>query len=488
VKTRRTAALSIAAALCMTLVPIVTASQARTSHGEPVVRLLATKRKVTVVRYGRRAPRLQPGMYVAVTQGTLDLRVRRESFTDPVQLTQVVHSATGRTERALDADLVAGWKGLDNFFRVRATDADGRVVWTDLVTFCPNSYMRQRLSDAGPDKPTFPYGCYSSPRLLGMAWGIDEDWATSASSFRGVKLPLPDGTYTVDVAIAARYRELFGIALEDATAQLAVTVRTKERSRCRHCGAHRQSMSAQGRGRPERGVPDMPNPDDSVLPDLRALPAFSMDVRNTRRGRSFLEFAATVWVAGAAPIVVEGFRRGDEAVMDAYQYFYDDGEAGGRAAAGTFEYDERDGHLHWHILQFVRYQLLDVEQTFAVRSAKESFCLVPTDAVDLALDHAARAEEGADLHTSCGGEDALWIRETLPVGWGDTYYQGGRYGFDITDVPNGTYFVEVAANPDGLLLEQDETNNAALREVTLRGKAGARRVIVPDPYGIDGGW
>lgn len=172
--------------------------------------------------------------------------------------------------------------------------------------------------------------------------------------------------------------------------------------------------------------------------------------------------------------------------MDAYQYFYEDGEPVGRAPAGSFIYDLRDGHRHWHILQFVQYRLVDADRANAIRSAKESFCLVPTDAVDLSTDTAGRTAQRESLQTSCGGSEALWIRETLPVGWGDTYYQGGRYGFDVTNVPNGTYFVEVAANPDGLLHEQDLTNNVSVREVTLRGEPGARRVVVPDPYGIDG--
>ena len=36
----------------------------------------------------------------------------------------------------------------------------------------------------------------------------------------------------------------------------------------------------------------------------------------------------------------------------------------------------------------------------------------------------------------------------MPVGWGDTYFQfvAGQ-AFDITSVPNGTYYIEVGAVP-----------------------------------------
>lgn len=474
---------AVAICVCIALIPLVPARSAAATDQEPVLRLFSTKSEATAVRYGSRAARLEPALFVAVAEGALDLRVRRESFAEPLTLTQVVHGAAA-TERVLPADLLDSWRGLDNFFRVKVTDPAGRVAWTELLTWCPNSYGRQRIDDSGPDVPTFPHGCYASPRLLGMAWGVDRGWAVPSSN-RGLKLPVPDGDYSVHVEITPGYRDLFGIAAEDASAELAVTVETVE-DECREC-SHPFRRESSAPSQTEQGVPDMADPPDSVLPDLRTLPAFGMHVRNRRNGRSYLEFAATVWVSGAAPVVVEGFRRSGESVMDAYQYFYEDGEPVGRAPAGTFDYDERDQHHHWHILQFVRYQLIDADQTNAVRSAKESFCLVPTDAVDLSGDNAERTEERADLHTSCGGEGALWIRETLPLGWGDTYYQGGRYGFEITDLPNGTYFVEVAANPDGLLYEQEAGNNASLREVVLRGARGRRRVVVPDPYGIDGG-
>jgi hypothetical protein len=480
VKAPRAAARSIAMLLCVSLMPLA-AAPVRAAGGEPVLRLIATKSRASAFRHGKRAAWLEPALLVGATEGTLDLRIRRSSFADPLSLTQVVHSPGGATARALPADLLDGWRGLTDFFRLTVTDAEGRTVWTDLKRFCPNNWDSQRLDDRGPNVATFPSGCYRSRRLLGMAWGIDKSWAVPT---RAIRLPVPDGTYSVGIEITGRYRELFGIAPEDAAVELTVDVKTVS---CRHCERAVPLRAPNQADTPEEGVPHMPDPDPSVLPDLRSLPAFNMRVRNARNGKSFLRFAATVWVAGDAPIVVEGFRRSDEAVMDAYQYFYRDGKPVGRAPAGTFEYDERDGHLHWHVLQFVRYNMLTSDQSEVVRSKKEAFCLVPTDAVDLSLDNAARTESSGNLNTSCGGPGAMWIRETIPLGWGDTYYQGiPGQAFDITDLPNGTYFVEVAANPEGLLYEQDTTNNVELRKVILRGTAGDRRVKVPDPYGIDG--
>lgn len=480
-RSRRTVALFVGAVLSASFLPLAPRASAQAETGEPVLRLMSAQTEATAYRYGRRPARLESPFQIGVTQGPLDLRVRRDSFAEPMSLTQIVHSPAGRVERQLPPELLDRWRGLDNFIRVQVTRAsDGRVMWTELVTWCPNGDMRQRLDDRGPDLPTFPSSCFASPRLLGMTWGIDESWAVSRS--RGLKLPVPDGRYSVEISVARQYQELFAIAPEDASVRVAVTVETQQMCEC----YHPHSLQAAEQGEAAQGVPDMPDPPDSVLPDLRTLPSFGISVSNRRSGRSFLDFGATVWVAGDAPIVVEGFRRSEEAVMDAYQYFYEDGQPVGRAPAGSFIYDLRDGHRHWHILQFVQYRLVDADRENPVRSAKESFCLVPTDPVDLSTESSARTGESRSLYTSCGGPEAIWIRETLPVGWGDTYFQGGRYGFDITDVPNGTYFVEVAANPDGLLHEQDMTNNVSVREVMLQGEPGARRVVVPDPYGIDG--
>jgi hypothetical protein len=193
-----------------------------------------------------------------------------------------------------------------------------------------------------------------------------------------------------------------------------------------------------------------------------------------------------VWTGGAQSMIVEGFRRGHEELMDAYQYFYDDGQPVGRAQVGEMEFDTRDGHNHWHFLQFARYSLLDSTKQEVVRSKKEAFCLAPTDAIDLTLPGVRWTQDVGDLSTACGTRGALWVREVLPLGFGDTYGQflPGQ-AFNITDLPNGTYYIEVSANPLGSLFEQSDDNNVELREITISGKAGKRRVEVPPWNGID---
>lgn len=147
-----------------------------------------------------------------------------------------------------------------------------------------------------------------------------------------------------------------------------------------------------------------------------------------------------------------------------------------------WSWDPRDGHQHWHFTDFARYRLLDETMHVAVRSGKESFCLANTHAIDYTLPFASWQPGNTDLHTACGDVTALAVRQVLDVGSGDTYAQDlPGQAFDITDLPNGVYFIEIAANPEGTLYELDSSNNTSLRRIVLGGEPGGRTVEVA-PY------
>jgi hypothetical protein len=139
-----------------------------------------------------------------------------------------------------------------------------------------------------------------------------------------------------------------------------------------------------------------------------------------------------------------------------------------RAPVGTLEYDSDPGHEHWHFTQFATYRLLGSDKHEVVRSQKEGFCLAPTDAIDLTVAGAVWNPGTIGLSSACGDASAIWIRETLPTGWGDTYYQSlPGQSFDITDLPNGTYFIQVQADPTGEIYERSSTNDTQVREVII---------------------
>ncbi|HSX99220.1 MAG TPA: lysyl oxidase family protein, partial [Streptomyces sp.] len=220
-------------------------------------------------------------------------------------------------------------------------------------------------------------------------------------------------------------------------------------------------------------------------PDLRSLPAWDIAITDGEdgdvAGKDYLAFSANVWNAGPAPLVVDGFRKPGADLMDAYQYFYDaKGKQIGYAPTGTMEWDPREGHEHWHFTDFASYRLLSADQSKQVRSGKEAFCLANTDAIDYTVKNANWDPDNTDLSTACGSEDAISVREVLDVGSGDTYtqYRPGQ-SFEITDLPNGTYYIQVIANPENRLQETNHKNNIALRKVVLGGTPGARTVKVP---------
>ncbi|MFF9012377.1 lysyl oxidase family protein [Streptomyces sp. NPDC014870] len=219
-------------------------------------------------------------------------------------------------------------------------------------------------------------------------------------------------------------------------------------------------------------------------PDLRSLPAYGITISDGGQdvpGKDYLAFSANVWNAGPAQLVVDGFRSPGKAMMDAYQYFYDaNGKQVGYTPTGTMEWDPRPGHVHWHFTDFASYRLLKADQKEAVRSGKEAFCLANTDAVDYTVKNANWHPYNTDLSTACGQENSISVREVLDVGSGDTYTQDlPGQSFDITDVPNGTYYIQVLANPAKRLKETNLDNNSALRKIVLGGTPGKRTVTVP---------
>lgn len=480
-RTHRRRSLVVPLVLLSLLVPEVPASA--TPAGTPRIQLRAASSSVELLRYGAGEPVwLDVGVHLASLGAPFDLRVRRESYDDPLRIWQAFHRPDGLGLEELPSDVLDGWLGLTGFLRIQLFAQDGTLVRHRVSTVCPAGWDAQRVDDSGPFDPTYPTGCYANDFSLGAVWGIDQGWALAPIWMSDLSVRVPDGRYRAAVSISPRYRELFAVADEDAVVQVDVRIRT--RNGCTYCeGAAPDLHEARSASTPAASTT---SPDPDTTPDLVALPAFGIGIRR-QSGRDYLSFGADVWNRGPASLVVEGFRAEGEDRMDAYQYFLRDGVVVGRASVGSFVFDRRDGHRHWHFRQFARYRLFDGSLATVVRSRKQSFCLAPTDAIDLTVEGAVWRTDGLGF-SRCGWDTALWIREVLPTGWGDTYYQGvPGQSFDITDLPNGSYWIEVRANPLGALFDGDPTNDAELRGVILGGTPGARTVSVPPWHGIDTG-
>lgn len=497
--------------------PTLVAAQGIPQVPQPTVKLIVAQNDLTLDQIFGQVD-LDPGVWVASLGEPLQFDVQRESYTSPITLTQLIWLPGGSTRVIqLPGNVLDGFNGLRNFLNLRLTNTKGKVVVDTTPTFCPNADTPARVTPDSPTNWPYPPLCGNDPFATGLVMGIARDWAVDPfSNTLNQYYTVPLGTYTATVTIASVYQRLLHISPQDATAQVKITVisgpnfgeattnsgaNPGEASPSN--GSNSGNASTSGVSGSPRSISfstpaasarypqnsqdaTMPR-DNSVLPDLISLPAWGITISHeTSPDTDMLHFGATIWVSGNGPLDIEGFRDNGSPTMPAYQYFWSNGHIVGRVPAGTMGFDSQPGHNHWHFQQFAEYQLLNADKRLVVRSAKVGFCITPTDPVDLLEGGAVWQPPSTGLSGQCGVPTALWVTEYLPVGWGDTY-PGTVTGnsFDITNLPNGTYFIEVVANPSGVIHEVTRANDISLREVILGGQPGHRTVQVPAWKGID---
>lgn len=430
------------------------------------------------------------GLSLKVSGAPLEIWSARPSYDAPVVVTQKLAGG--------DVTFPAGVTGhigtLDGFVHARFVSATtGRKVNKQLAgCLGEDSY---RFSPDGAFKSPYPRGCYYNPYAIGAVQGIPAGWRASVvSPYSSTPIRLKADTYDVTLRISRAYADTLGLSAADRTVTTTLVVREGSDYECRGC------RTGDPGPQPPTGNTEAPTPEateptgDGIesaadlppgtpLPDLRTLPAFGITLND--KGTQ-LRFAANVWDGGTSDMVVDGFRREGEDVMDAYQYFLDgDGNVVDYRQVGTMEWDPDPTHRHWHFTDFATYRLLDADQATTVVSGKEAFCLANTDAVDMTGNGAKWTVSYDDLGSVCGGHSSESIREVLAAGWGDTYaqYRAGQ-AFPIKDVPDGTYYIQVLANPEGNLIESDATNNSSLREITLGHDKHGERTLEVLPVGL----
>lgn len=467
-----------------TAVPLVLSSgSAAHAAPTPALTLEAAQRSVTLTRYqvddggGGQFTHVEGslGVHVVAPSRAFEVRAKRASYSKPVVLTL---SKPGRDRVLTTARDVTG---LPDFWTTTVTNAAGRVVQRSTASFCPNGFAPVRRRPDAPATSPYPHGCQANPYSLGSVFGIQAGYAVPAVTDNRAFSRLPLGTYTVTLTIGSAYLKVLGMTQAQSRTRVAVTLvqgtfeeEEPDPPAARTARAALRAAAAGPLGRRIRPA--------GPLPDLRSLPAWGIGVEGGRH----LTFAATVWNAGPGRLVVDGFRAADDPdSMRAYQYFFSaSGRQQGYAPVGTMEWDARDGHDHWHFTDFAAYRLLDARKKLVVRSGKEAFCLANTDVVDYLVPGANWRPANTDLHSSCGDRDSLGVREVLDTGSGDTYEQflPGQ-SFDLRGVPNGTYYIEVRANPNRTLFEGRTNNNTSYRKVVVGGSAG-RRTVTAEKVGM----
>src|SRR3954452_13028251 len=297
----------------------------------PPLALQAASSHLKLDQFGQRVY-LNLGVYAVAGDGPFEVRAHRDpSYVGPITAEM---SLAGGPFSDLPDGLMTNFRGLSNFIHIVIRDADGKTVYHATKTFCPG-YGSQRIRPDAPDTSPYPQDCPYNPFTLGGVYGVEQGFAAPATQQYGRALKLARGQYTATVSITQPWRGLIGVSGDDA--RVSVALRVVKGQDCvvpggpvpvpRGCRAAslRRHPGSEALGKiPRRPAAHRPtgsgmkaDPDPGTLPDLQTLPAYGIEL--TKRG--FLNFAATEWDAGPAPMVIDGFRNPTAAVMASYQYF-----------------------------------------------------------------------------------------------------------------------------------------------------------------------
>jgi hypothetical protein len=111
-------------------------------------------------------------------------------------------------------------------------------------------------------------------------------------------------------------------------------------------------------------------------------------------------------------------------------------------------------HKHYHFTGFAHYRLVsDADNKVILTARKQAFCARDS----------ARQDQGAPLNPKYD-----CTSQGISVGWSDVYDPTLPCQFiDVTDVPSGTYRLEVEVNPDRTITESRYDNNISSIKIKL---------------------
>jgi hypothetical protein len=220
-----------------------------------------------------------------------------------------------------------------------------------------------------------------------------------------------------------------------------------------------------------------PAPADTApaLPDLEQVPPYSVFAYAiTRHGRmeSRLVFGSASQNIGAGRLVVRGHRpSGATALMTADQLVETADPANPQVVPGigVMRYTRSPDHTHWHLLDFMRYELRRASDFGRVgRDRKTGFCLGDRYTAGVFGRGGGRpvvtADPSLDFDHDCGlGRPGLLdVKVGITPGNGDDYRPAleGQW-IDITNVRSGRYLLVHRSNPQGRIRESGYANDVA---------------------------
>lgn len=205
------------------------------------------------------------------------------------------------------------------------------------------------------------------------------------------------------------------------------------------------------------------------LPDLVMLPLESFHVAY-EGDQKVLRFTTNVLNGGNGPLDVTGSRTSvlDVDLNVSQNILKSDGGARTVKTNAVMRYETVDGHDHFHVQDFERYQIRPENGTTWIGSRKEGFCLRD----DGNLQGKPRRFDDANFDCGLDEQDtALTVRQGLSEGWVDVYdwYLEGQY-IELKDLElPGNFCVQAEADPGHLLTESTRENNVTSALLRISG-------------------
>jgi len=198
------------------------------------------------------------------------------------------------------------------------------------------------------------------------------------------------------------------------------------------------------------------------LPDIEPGPPF--DVRVAQRdGRWYLGFATEARNVGLGALRIRGTGSGS-GTMTAAQ-LSEDGTAVLDGDVGTLQYVATVTHNHWHLLDFMRYELQGVDHPTVIRDQKQGFCLAGDPVAPYVTGWCAQGQSTlttTEIGLMPGGREVY-----------TPFVEGQEIMIDPTTAPAGRYLLTTRIGPTGRLKETRSDNNVASTLIELTWPAGA---------------
>ena len=218
---------------------------------------------------------------------------------------------------------------------------------------------------------------------------------------------------------------------------------------------------------------DIEDVDDLLLPDLVSYQhEYSVaEVVATPDGTEFfaLRFAGFVTNLGDGPLDLRGNPQladdADLASHDVWQRALTIDGDWVNLTKPPIDFEQDDGHDHFHLMGIVEYSLWDTSGTVEISSgAKVGFCLIDVvERPDLHPNPGPQRYEQFDpdnYYCQSGRPRAKILHMGISEGWQDIYSFSETFQWiDVSDVRPGYYRVGQRADPDNVIVESDETNN-----------------------------